>query len=91
MAQKWKRGVKKPLFCLKFSLKKLYFIKNSLLKKPLFSKEPARGPALVKKGVYENKRVASPKSISIYPMLQIRRGKSDNVGIIFFSPLKRML
>ena len=35
---------KKNLFCLKFSPKKLYLTKNSLLKKPLFSKEPARGP-----------------------------------------------
>ena len=39
---------KKPLFCLKSSPKKNfifgYFTKNSLLKKPLFSKEPAGGP-----------------------------------------------
>ena len=39
--------LKKTLFCLKFSLKKLYFTKNNLLKKPLFSKEPARGPAYI--------------------------------------------
>ena len=33
-----------PLFCLKCCPKKLYFTKNSLLQRPLFSKEPARGP-----------------------------------------------
>ena len=44
MAQKLERRCeKKPLFCLKFSPKNLYFTKNSLLKRPLFSKEPARG------------------------------------------------
>ena len=35
--------MKKTLFCLKFSPKNLYYTKNSLLKKPLFSEEPARG------------------------------------------------
>ena len=44
MAQKLEtRYEKKPLFCLKFSPKNLYFTKNSLYKKPLFSNEPARG------------------------------------------------
>ena len=37
------RCEKKPLFCLKSSPKNLYFTKNSLYEKPLFSKETARG------------------------------------------------
>ena len=46
MAQKFEtRCEKKPLFCLKFSPKNLYYTKNSHYEKPLFLKEPARGPA----------------------------------------------
>ena len=45
MAQKLEtKCEKKTLFCLKLSPKNLYFTKNSLLKKPLFSKELARWP-----------------------------------------------
>ena len=51
----WKQGVeKKTLFCLKFRLKNLYFIKNSLYEKPLFSKEPASGPGSLKIRVYNS-------------------------------------
>ena len=39
---------KKKLFSLKFSPKNLYFTKNSLSEKPLFSKEPARGAVIYK-------------------------------------------
>ena len=42
--------MKKTLFCLKFSPKNLYYTKNNLLRKPLFSKEPARGPVGLKLG-----------------------------------------
>ena len=44
MAQKLEMNCEKTL-CLKFSPKNLYFTKNSLVKKSLFSKLPARGPA----------------------------------------------
>ena len=48
MEQKFEtRCEKKPLFCLKFSPRNLYFTKNSLYEKPLFLKEPARGPVSV--------------------------------------------
>ena len=36
--------IKCSLFCTKFVLKNLYLAKNSLYKKPLFSRETARGP-----------------------------------------------
>ena len=39
---------KKTLFCLRFSPKILYFTKNSLYEKPLFSQEPAREPVHLK-------------------------------------------
>ena len=37
---------KKTLFCLKFGPKNFYVTQNSLLKEPLFSKDPARGPGM---------------------------------------------
>ena len=66
MAQKLEtKCEKKKKICLKFSPKNLYFTKNSLLKKPLFSKEPARGPG-------HGKQAISVRATEVLHCLQIQ-------------------